>query len=294
MSGGWGLGPWGVAPWGTGVFDPLRLIFAVAIRDNTVRCVFNIPPLFTGVLDDGDASDPDKWSVTPIPNTEGADGRPTRPVTPVKIERPRIAAFETTLDVIVDRPFSPYPGEYFVAVYGIRSVSGVLLDPAYASFRIFGLSRGLPTNIEADAIASRDIANVQDMASTVGSISTPLESLVLGTIGVDAQGDLAYDSGIVGYKKRIARRCMTLKGGFAHLPEYGVGVPLQLKQLAKPGIRESVASDAEAQILQEPETLGVTCTFVRDSTKPELYWLQIRASTIYGDISLDVPYVTIG
>jgi len=296
VSGGWGLGPWGVAPWGTGIFEPLRLLRAIAVRDNTVRLVFNQPPLFTGVLDDGDASDPEKYSVTGVVGTIGADELPPKAVTPVVIERPIIAdVFETVLDVVVDRPFSPYPCEYLVAVYGIRAVSGMLLDPSYASFQYFGLSRGLPTQIQDESVASRDIANVQTTAATIGSISTPVNSLVLGTIGIDAQGDLATDNGMIGYQKRVARRIMTVQGGFAHLPEYGVGVPSQLKQLSSPGVRETLAADAESQIMQEPETKSVTCTFVRDSTDPNLYWLQVRAITVYGDdVSIDVPFVSVG
>lgn len=297
MSGGWGLGPWGLAPWGTGIVDPLRITNAVAIRDNTVRLTFNVAPLFSGILDDGDASDSERYAVVPVVGTIGADGLAPRAVTPCLIEQaPVVGSLGKYLDVTVDRPFSPYSGQYLVSANGIRSITGMLLDPTYASFTFYGLSRGLPVQRQDAVLSSRDIANTQDRSGTLGSIPTPSSELVLGTIGVDSQGDLAFDNGMVGYRKRVLRRCLTRKGGFSHLPEYGVGVPDAVKQLGKSGTRESLAAEAESQIQQEPETKSVQCQFVRDENAVGLYWLKIKATTIFSTevISLDVPFLAIG
>jgi hypothetical protein len=112
---------------------------------------------------------------------------------------------------------------------------------------------------------------------------------------VGGDGDLGNDEGLESYRKRVIRRCMTRKGAFSHLPQYGIGVPAQVKKLAQPGVREALAAEAELQIGQEPETQQVSCSFERDATLAGLWWLIIRARTKAGAAgSVKVPYLVTG
>jgi hypothetical protein len=300
MSAGWGLGPWGFLPWGSGLSGTavnLQLLNAQAIRDNVVRLQFNVAPLATGLFDAGDALETNAYQITPVPRTFGSDKLPTRSVFPVIVSLADIAlSFGTFLDVTVDRPFSPYPGQYRIAVQGVTTYTGLLLDPLHSSYVFFGLSRGQPMQRADKVVSSKDIANIQSVKNVVGMVPKEVQSSLLGTIPVDSKGDLASDSGLVSYRKRIMRRCMTRKGGFAHLPDYGVGLPSQIKQLSRPGMRESIAAEAESQIKQEPETLSVKCTFVHDDSTPELYWLKIQVMTVFSDDQLivSVPFTPTG
>lgn len=293
---GWGGGKWGETPWGGSSVDSLQMLRALAVRDNVVRLWFNVAPKFIGNLELGDAADPERFVVVPIAGTKGADGLPARPVYPCAIERAAIAgSLGTVLDVTVDRPFSPWPAQYRISCNGVQSITGLFLDPTSTS-RIFdGLSRGFAPARADLVVSAKDIANPQNRAAMLDPLPNTTDSLILGTIPTDAQGDLAFDDGVDSYRKRLFRRCLTRKGAFAHLPGYGVGLPDQVKRLALPGVRDALASDAEAQIRQEPETTDVSCVFVATDT-PELFWLRVRATTTFGNtpVEFDVPFDATG
>lgn len=294
MSGaGWGGGPWGLIPWGGGGIVALQLLRAMAVRENVVRLEFNAAPLFTGTLEGGDAASVERYSVTTDPTSTGADGAQPRPVFPAAVEIAEVTGSRgTMLDLTVDRSFSPWPSVYRVACNGLRAVGGQLLDPASASRLFDGLSRGFMQPRVDLIVSSKDIANPQNRAGMLDPLPNTTDSLILGTIPVDAQGDLAFDDGVDSYRKRVFRRCMTRKGKFAWLPTYGVGLPDQVKQLGRPGVRDALTSDAEAQIRQEPETRDVSCRFRRDDNRPDLFWLEVRAVTKYSNkpVAVDVPF----
>jgi hypothetical protein len=142
---------------------------------------------------------------------------------------------------------------------------------------------------------SRDFANPQTLRGSLASgVSTP-DAPLLGTFRVDAQGDYAFDEGTEGLRKRILRRLVTMRGGFAHLPNYGVGVPALGKRLAVAATLASVAADAEAQILSEPDVAEASVRPFVDPQAPSIVRLQIRVRTKEGKPSaFDVPFVTTG
>jgi hypothetical protein len=290
---GWGGGPWGLVPWGGIGIATLQLANALAIRDNVVRLTFNTAPLFTRIYNAGDAANIERYAVVPDALTVGADGSPPRPVFPATIERAAVAGSAgTILDLTVDRSFSPWPSVYRVACNGLQAITGQLLDPAAASMTFYGLSRGFMQPRIDLAVSAKDIANPQNRAGMMDPLPNTKDNEILGTIPVDAQGDIAFDDGIDSYRKRIFRRCMTRKGAFAWMPDYGVGVPEQVKRLATPGTRDSLAAEAESQIRQEPETRDVDARFQQDKDVPTLFWLTVRAVTTYSTkpIAVNVPF----
>jgi hypothetical protein len=271
------------------------LIGALAIRENVVRITFNQPVKFTEILDPGDASEIERYTITPIAGTKGLDGVSVRSVFPAEVARARIdGAGGKILDVTTDRPFSPYPVRYRIAVNGILSWSGGLLDPMFASRVFDGLHAGFPPKRVDLAHRSRDIANPQNLAAMLDPLPS-IDPLILGTIPVDSQGDYAFDEGIDSYRKRVFRRLLTRKGQFAWIPTYGVGVPEQIKRLARVGTREAIAADAEAQIREEPETLEVRCSFEQSEDTPGVWFLRVWARTKSNEtINVAVPFSPTG
>lgn len=263
MSGGWGSGGWGFSPWGSGLNIP-RLLSAVARRENVVRLTFSEVMKYSGVLDPGDAANARQYSITPIPGVAG-DGEPTRPVRVIQALRALEAGSGgKQIDLVVDRAFSPFFCQYLIAVADVRSSAGLALDPLYTSAVFFGIQAGRVPLVPDQAIGMRDIANPQTLSALVGlPDATTASPLMLGTFRADATGDLALDSGIIGWKKRCIRRLISRTGGFAHIRGYGAGIPQQVKTLGRAGTPQQRAFAAEQQIRLEPETVSVKVRIVQ-------------------------------
>ena len=286
---GWGSGGWGTSGWGVpGLGAGLQLVDARAVRENVVRLQFNQSIYFSGLLDPHDGSSAPRYAITPVAGSLGGDGLPTRPVAAAMVALALFAgAGGMYVDLTTDRPFSPWPGQYTVAVNQlVTAVGGALLQPGATSVVFPALYRGRVPH-KPDLVTGRtDFANPQVAGALDGLPSTT----PLGSFVVDATGDYAADAGLVSFKKRVMRRLMTKKGRFAHLPNYGVGIPDNIKQLARAGVREAIAADAEAQIKLEPETLACSVTVVPDAANPGLLRLQVRVQTRDGGlVAMTVP-----
>jgi hypothetical protein len=294
---GWGYGGFGITPWGAGGVSTLQLVSALAVRENTVRLTFNTGVEFTGILNAGDGSNIERYSVIAVAGTVGFDGEAVRQVSPVTVEVVSIPeSFGSVLDLTVDRPFTAYPSRYMVSVQGVNGIGGVLLDPAFASLTFDGARRVRPKPRIDHIVGSRDIANPQTRSALLDPLPNTTDSLILGTYPVDETGDIAIDEGIDGYRKRVFRRCMTRKGKFAWLPGYGVGLPGQVKKLGRRGVRDAIAADAETQIGEEPETVKVEVRFETDAQRPDLFWLRVRAQTVFSTtpVEMGVPFSPTG
>lgn len=282
--GGWGGGEWGQTPWGGGDESFLQLLSAEPIRENVVRLFFSAAPLFTGLLNANDASNPARYDIGPIEGTTDGDGVPTRDVDVVLAERALVAqSFGRAIDVTVDRPFSPFPARYFVAVNQLVTSTGTLLGGGGTGVGFYGLYRFIAPPNPAKTVPSRDIANPQ---STFAALATSQSSdpRVLGTIPIDDTGDYAFDEGIVNLKKRIYRRLVTTKGRFAHLPGYGVGILTHIKRLNLAAVRAQVVADAESQISQEPDVAEARVSIVNDPTVPNLLRVRVRVRATIGNV----------
>jgi hypothetical protein len=292
---GFGSVSWGFGAYGSGE-TPLALLSAEPVRDNVVRLTFNQALLFTGTGEPGDASVIDYYDVTAIDGTVGADGFLARKVSPAIATLSDIeGSLGAQIDLIVDRPFSPSPAQYLVSVHNLKSADLTLLQAGSTSASFDGLYRQLPPPMPEHAHGRRDIANPQTLQA-LGLTGTDVpDQKLLGAYVPDDTGDYARDEGMPSYRKRIFRRCMTRKGAFAHLQNYGLGLIDQIKKLGRASVRETLASDAEAQIRLEPETVDVRCVFVQSRDVPGLFFLKIRAKTTAGEtLSDDLPFSTVG
>lgn len=292
LLGGFGSSPFGSGGYGASSAVELYLVQAVAVRENAVRLTFNVPVRYTGVLGPNDASQVELYTVTPVEGSAGADGEPTRAVLPVLVTKVsnEDVGLASVVDVWVDRPFSPHPSLYQVQVTDLVDAAGDPIETTLSALQFIGVYRQLrPVTPEA-MVANRDIANPQTLGGALSAtLPNPLSASVLGTFPVDSTGDYAPDRGLESYRKRVLRRLMTRRGAFAHLPrDYGVSVPDHVKQLARPGVIEALAADAEEQIRQEPETVEVRVT--TELRAGGVLVLHVFARTNLGDVQLDTTF----
>ena len=241
----WGLGGggWGIGPWGAGF---LSLTSARAVAENRVRATFDLPLNLSGLLVLGDALRPQNYLVTP--------GSGARAVAVVACEE--VSGDDSSVDLVVDRPLSSSPLRYALRALNVLSELGLPLDPSASSAEFPGLlDKRVPR--EPDTLgSSKDFASPQTRADTLD----PLPGVVpatLGSLPIDDTGDYAFDEGIANLRKRVLRRCVTRRGGFYHLPRYGLGIPYLLKRNAIPALLRRLQDDAREQIGSEPDLQGV-------------------------------------
>lgn len=289
---GWGSAPWGLGPWGAGAVDALELLGALAVRENVVRLSFNVAPHYTGLLTQNDAANPARYVLTPQGAPEAISGGPARPVLPVQVQVAAVAGSGgRLLDVVLDRPLSPWATRYAITVNLLRSYDGAMLDPSKASAVFDGLYRQLRPADASAPTPSRDVANpwgyqAQLSAGVVPSMGD------LGVFPVDASGDYAFDQGIQQLKKRIFRRLNTPKNAFPSLPGYGVGVPTYSKRLGTEAIRQQIVADAQAQLSSEPDVAAVSVKAFTPAGNPSvtIFRVQVRMAGSAGDTTFDFPY----
>lgn len=287
-SGEWGAGEWGSGGWGGPSTLTLTLAGALAVRENTVRCIFSQRVYFSKILDQYDGSDPTHFTVTPIDGSTDEVGQPARAVNVIAIERPDansappIAQVDVGkhLDLVLDRPLSSYPAQYLVTVTNLKNET--LTDAIVsASFNFDGVYRELVKPSLETAALVRDIASPQ--AGGLGA---------LATYEVAEDGDYAFDEGNVGLKKRLLRRAVTKKNGFVHLPGYGLGIMTYGKKLARLDVIGALTTDAKIQFEQEPDVAKAVVTAERNPKTPNLLRVHVAAKPKNGrslKFTIEVP-----
>ena len=292
---GWGSLPWGAGQWGAGA-DDLGLVSVLAVRENVARLTFTTAPLFDRMLTPNDASNPKRFQFTAQASPLGNDGEPVRSVLPVRVDRPHLAgALGRVLDVTLDRPMSPWPAVYIVAVNQLVGASGGLLTPGQTSMAYQAVYRTLRAQSTSDPTPSRDIANPQTYSAQLDPLPQAGDPLALGVIPIDASGDYAFDQGTSQLKKRIFRRLLTPRGAFLSLPTYGVGIPTFGKRLATEAVRQQICEDAMAQLRQEQGVAAVRVTALSDPANPAvtIFRIRVRESGSQGTTQFDIPFAPV-
>lgn len=289
---GYGGSSYGFDPYGTGGLFALEA--AIATSENVVRLYFTETPYVSGLYDPEDGSLASHYAIAPVAGPTGADGNPAIPVSPIFGQ---VGGDPSSIDVLLDRPMSPFPAQYIVTVTGVvqqGTMAPMNNDPSSTQYP--GVYRELAPAQPRSAAPSRDIANPQTLqaiqsATPVVPISLSAATKLLGTYVVDATGDYAVDEGVVSYKKRVLRRGMTSPGGFAFLPKsYGVGIPQHAKKLASMSTRARLAAAWQSQILEEPETKTATVTSFTPAGIPNLVYFVVAATMKSGgQVSFRVP-----
>ncbi len=262
---GWGDQGWGISSWGGASLTTLTLLGAFAARENVVRLVFSMPVYFSTILDPFDGSNAHKFSIAIVPASADALGQPPRAVNIIAVERPDPTSTPPVLqgevgfylDAILDRPMSSFPALYDIMCAQLKNtrLTSTLVS---ATNRFPGVYRELQTPSLEMAIPARDFANPQTGAALAETGTDQLTTLA--SYVASANGDYAFDQGNTGRKKRVIRRMITSLGGFAHLPNYGLGLLERAKKLARPDQIGKLATDARLQLQREPDIAKVLVT----------------------------------
>lgn len=271
---GWGESAWGGLSWGSGG-EELRLLRAFPVRENVARLEFNVPVRLTFLSDPRDGAETDRYAFAPIDGSIGRDGLPPRPVSTYAVARAVVPlSLGRSLDVTVDRSFSPFPARYRATVNRLFALDGLPLLPGHTQAEMDGLSRALPVLLPELAVARGDLSAAAEIPG--GEAIVP----------VDASGDVAVERGLDSLRKRILRRLLTRRGAFAHLPGYGVGIPAEIKRLATPSVRARIVADAEAQCRREPEVESAEARLDPIAEEPGAWRLSVRVRARAGSLSV--------
>lgn len=296
MSGAWGSGGWGSGSWGGGPgLDVISFVDAQAWRENVVRVEFDVAVNLTGLLEVQDASRLEKWSVVADPSTVGISGDPARDVMVVLVTLATTddgvaeEDFGRFVDLTLDRPMTPFPAAYDLEW---RDVFASDLGGSTSGTARFSAAYRLVEQPQAQvARPLRDFANPQVLAAARQATAQPTDPYALGTFQVADDGDYAFDEGIASLKKRIIRRLLTRKGAFAHLPNYGVGIPDEAKRLGISAVLTKLSADAQAQIASEPDVAQARVQAILDRNNPGLVFFRVVVRPRVGaPLQFDVPF----
>lgn len=294
MSGAWGSGGWGSGSWGGGPgFPGISFVDALPIRENVVRVEFATKVYLSGLRETTDASIVDKWAVTADTAALDSIGDPSRSVAVVAavIATENVAEVDVGrfVELVLDRPMSSFPAQYTVFWSGIYAADLATVDSGSA--KIYAVYRALQAPTAIAAKPSRDFANPQLADAAREELRGSIAASSMGTFGVGVDGDYAYDEGLASLRKRVIRRLVTKKGSFAHLPNYGVGVPQEAKRLGTTAVLSRLAADAESQLAAEPDVAAVKVVTEMPSGSPGLVFFRVFVRQRSGNpVRIDVPF----
>jgi len=219
-------------PYGAG--GPLSLVFAVAVKGQTVRAVFNEEPAHFSPAGPTDGLNPSNYYIDivigqgTVPNVIGVNPEPLRnPAAGVH------GADEWGFDVYLDHPVA-LGVRYRINGRRIQSRAGMGLGFTYGA-----IFTGIVAPATSRPRARR--AGYDDLASAgLG-----------GAFRFDDSGDVGVVTGIDGLRMRVVRRCTTVLDSFSFLRGYGT--PLRLKWPISVANLAVIQADLRKQILREPE-----------------------------------------
>jgi hypothetical protein len=267
----WGAQLWGRAPWGGPGFGPTA---AIAVRENVIRVAFSDVIYASDLGDPEDALRSATFAVQALPLAIGYDGTATRDVVAVFSRLPDetdgilSADVGRFLDVVLDRPMTPFPAAYTITPAGVWNEAKTL-PAGVATLSVEAVYRELTQPTTVFTAGSRDLANAQYAKGNQNEDAFAYP--------VSDDGDLAFDEGETTYEKRIRRVLITTRDGFAHLPGYGVGIGTYSKQLATMARVAQLITDAEEQIARDPETSQVKVRVVPDANAPSQRRIEVIA-----------------
>jgi hypothetical protein len=243
---GWGLDPFGITPYGSNEAGVgIHVLSAVAIATNEVQVNLSGDVLASSSSGIGDALNPTTWLIQRLDNGEI--------FTPVEV----VQLSPTSFGIFTLEPFGPASVQHQVSSSTLLDQSGnLIVPPRSAKFAgVVDLNTvGNAALLANRRVASTDLANVQSPNN--------VESLIGGTLLIDASGDYTTVTGVELVKKLILRRLTTRPGGFFHLPAYGIG--LKVKEKIPITDLPKLKAEIERQTLLEPEVDTVAATVSQD------------------------------
>lgn len=269
LTDGYGLESYGIDEWGFGDSElpELSIESAIALTTHTVRVTLTAEPMHRSPIAPGDALNPDTWVLT----------RADEAAPFVLLEVEEISALVFQLRTW--KPLGPARISHTVSAVAMRGSDGSLVTPTFFVFP--GLLAAAEATDKA-RMAGRRLAMV-DLSNPQLPQVDPSPG---GTLLIEAGGDYASDSGSALVKKLIIRRLTTPRGGFFHLPDYGVGLvlkePLPSSDLVK------LAAEIERQVKLEPEVLEAVCNLTQLATGALFVQVRARLKTTGETIPIDI------
>lgn len=252
--GAFGSGGFGSVPFG--LSDPMVSIGVVQLSLNSV--LVTLSGIFA--VEDPLAPDPLEPSLWLLARVDPMVPGSTLPLVQA------VEAGEDSSSVVVyfDAPMTPGQGYSLDYVGDSCAVAATFV--AYAPG-----NRSIPTGDERPN-GRFDLANPSYQADASGNV------VRLGTLQVDASGDLAIETGVPYLRKRIVRRLTTPRGAFLHLLNYGLRIPEKRNMTQSEVFR--LKTTAEAQIREEPDVRAVAVSI--SQPVPGSVILFVRVQTVAG------------
>lgn len=273
--GGLGSGGLGANPFGSGY--ELALLSARQYSLNSIDVFFLGVPEAGNPFSIADALNVVNWSLSVV-EPYGAQNRLVQNVT-------RIDA--STIRVFVDGPLQQDVVYRLTCSLTVLSDLGIPLDPncSYVDFDTFGLA------FSTQKANGQVVEPRTDLANPYLERDSVQDPTALGTFQLNDRRDFALDTGDAYLRKRIIRRATTALGGFFHLSGYGFLEPLKAPITAD--LLRRLQTQAQAQVLREPDVSQASVVVQRDPSSPFLVIVTIKATTVGGtvveaDFTLDV------
>lgn len=257
-----GGGTFGTIPFGT---MGTGLMAATQLSLTSVRVdFFQVPaPQILSAFRVSDALNASNWTVEVL--------EPFGAFTPLAQTVTQVG--EKSVEVFLDANLTPGT-LYRITSLALNTLGQPLLCPE-ADFRTF-------------ARRVIDLGDFTDLANPYLVQDAPVEDPPpLGTNQITDRGDLALDFGRSYLRKRVFRRMSTERGGFYHLPNYGIAEPL--KGVSTPDSVRRYRKQAENQIKREPDVRRVRATAVRgpsaDDANKNILFITVLVEDVRGIVT---------
>jgi hypothetical protein len=252
----WGTGPWGVGyapqkglspvisgvPFGAPATVSIANVFAAGAT--RIRVTLNGVPLAQNPVGDGDALNPNTWSV--VRNDTG-QSLTVIGVAPLSNQE---------FDLALLFPVGDYSVEHTLTENGLLSAQNVPCLPPY-TFEFLGVAASRLTGLEATPQFLP--AQTQDLLNSV--YDSP--SNQAGTLSIGPNGDYVNESGAALDVKMIQRRWSSQPNAFWYLPGFGCGLtPKAVLRISDvPALQAKLQNSA----LQEPDIVSCDVAVQLDS-----------------------------
>jgi len=163
------------------------------------------------------------------------------------------------IDIILDRPASAFPALYQLDIQTVYKSS--LSVSIAGSIVIPGLRSAIAKDDGESIHGGRDFHNPNTLSNAIVGSGDVWDPSLLATFRIGDDGDYAIDTGAAAYEKRLLRRVLSKRNGFAHLPGFGGDVKASIKKLSRADELAQRAAELEAKIAKDPDTAKVRVAF---------------------------------
>ena len=270
---GYGVTGYGTGPYAAAAAGPITVVSARVTSTHTVIVTVSAPALRDNGFTFGSALNPNTWQLLRLDTNQFFS----------ILEVVEISSTEFELRTL--EPFAGSSVVHEVSSTTLRSEAGALVsEPNEATFfGVIASSVSTPEQLAVQRkVSFRDVANPP----------TPEQlNLIGGTLRFTSGGDYALEEGEPFVRKLILRRLVTPRGGFLHLPSYGIGFavkePVPVADLIK------LRAEIERQVKLEPEVEACRATLTLDGANGILtIVLRVRLRPTGAEIEISLPQRT--